>query len=112
MDFEAVIELNHLHAHAPQIVRDRSDSIRLFDAQLVGMANDGRSVRERACDRQHRQFIDQLRNFFPLNDGALEGRARYFDGAARFKLFDIFDCFAHLRPHANHHAQKRGARVV
>src|SRR5260370_33741834 len=44
MDFEAVIQLDYLNAHSPQIVRDRRDPITLLNAKLMGVANDGRAI--------------------------------------------------------------------
>ena len=91
---------------------DRRDAIGFFDPQLVGVADDGCAVGQRAGHGQDRQFVNQLRNFFAMNHGALKRHTRDFDDAARFYLIDIFNRFAHLRAHSNQNAERRRPRVV
>ena len=112
MNLEAIVHLDDLRAHDPQIVRDGGDAIGFLHPQFLGVANDRGAAGERAGHRQNRQFVDQLRNFFSLDDGAFERRAGDFDDAARLELIDIFDGFAHLRAHAHEHAEQCRARIV
>ena len=91
---------------------DRGNPIGFFDAQFVGMADNGCAVRERAGDGQDWQLIDQLRNFFPMNDRAFERRAGHFDNAARFQLIAIFDCFAHLRAHSHQDTEQGRPGII
>ena len=93
-------------------MRDRGDAIGFFYAQFLGMPNNRRAAGERARDSENRQFVNQLRHFFSLNDGPFQRRARDFDRSARLELIDVFDCFAQLRAHANEHAQQRRAGII
>ena len=112
MNLETIIQLDHLRAHGAQIVRDRGDAIGFLDAQFLGLPDDGRAAGERAGHGEDRQLIDQLRNFLALDDGAFERRAGDLHRPARLDLIDILDRFAHLRAHANQHAEQRRAGVV
>src|SRR6202047_1921478 len=76
------------------------------------MANNCCAVGQGASDRDHGQLIDQARDFFSLNDGALEWRPRNLGDAARLDLIDIFDSFAYLRPHSHENAEQPRARVI
>ena len=69
MNFQTIFQLDDLRSHRAQIVRDRRDAIGFFYAQFLGLTNNRRAARERAGHGEHRQLIDQLRNFFSLNDG-------------------------------------------
>src|ERR1041384_8497566 len=76
------------------------------------MTNDRRAGGKGPGNRQHRQFIDELRHFLALNDRALERCTRDLDNSTRLELIDIFDCFTHLRTHAHEHTEHGGARIV
>ena len=112
MNFEPVLQLDDVRAHRPQIMCDRRDAIGFLHSQLFGLANDRRPAGERARHSQDRQLVDKLRDFFPLNHGAFERRARHFHGAARFHLIDVIDRFPHLRTHPHEHAEHGRPRIV
>src|ERR1700694_5616277 len=98
---QAVVYLDNLCAHDAQIVRDGGDAIGFFNAQFLGVANNGGATGERAGDSENGQLVDELRDFFPLDDGALERRASYLNDAAMLELIDILNRFAHLSAHSN-----------
>ena len=82
MNFESVVHLDDLRAHDAQIMSDRSDAIGFLDPQFLGVPDDGGAGGKRSGDRQRRKFVDELRHFFSLNDGAFERRSGNFDYAA------------------------------
>jgi hypothetical protein len=59
---EAILKLNHLGTHCPQILRDKGDAIRFLRAQLACVANTDAAAGIRGDGRQYRQFINQLRS--------------------------------------------------
>ena len=65
MNFQAIIQFHDLRAHRAQIVRDRGDAIGFLHPQFLGMPDNGGAAGKRARDSENRQFVDQLRNFFP-----------------------------------------------
>ena len=88
------------------------DAISFFDAQFLRVTNNSGAGGERTGHSQGRKFVNELGNFFSLNNGAFERRARDFDYAAVLQLFDIFDRFAHLRAHANDDTKQRRPSIV
>ncbi len=112
MNLEAIIQLDDLRPHGAKIVRDRCDAIGFFDPQFLRLPDGGRAAGERAGHGENRQFIDQLRNLFALDDCPSERRTGNLHSAARLDLVDILDRFAHLRPHANQDSEEPRAGVV
>src|SRR6184192_693730 len=100
MNFEAIFHFGDLCTHGAQIVRDCGNAIAFLDAQLLRMANDCCAICQGACYCQYRQFVNELRHFFALNDGTFECDSCDLDDSARLKLIDIFDGFSPARPFA------------
>src|SRR5205807_6151930 len=46
VNLEAIVELDDLHTHRAQVLRDRGNAIGFFDPQLVGVTNDGGAAGE------------------------------------------------------------------
>ena len=105
MNFEAIIRFRDLCTHSAQIVRDRGNAIGFFHAQFLGMANNRFAICQDACDCEDRQFVNKLRHFSALNNGAFEREPRNLHDSPRLKLIDIFDGLAHLCTHSQQHAK-------
>ena len=72
----------------------------------MGVANDRRAISQCARNCECRQFVNQLRNFFPVNHRAFERYTGDFGDTARFQLIGVFNRFAHLRPHSHQNTQQ------
>ena len=78
----------------------------------MGVANDGRAISKRARNCQCRQFVNQLRNLFPVNHRTFERHTGDFDYTARFQLIDAFNRFTHLRAHSHQNAEQCRPSVI
>ena len=88
---------------------DCGNAVGFLHPQFLSLADDGGAVGKGASHRQHRKLVDQLRNFFSLNNGAFQHGTRYFHDAAWLELIHIFDRFANLGSHADQHTEHRCA---
>src|SRR5205823_6067712 len=78
---------------------------RIRFTNAVGILNNRCAICQGACYCQYRQFVNELRHFFALNDGTFERDSCDLDDTARLKLIDIFDGFSHLRAHSQQNAE-------
>src|SRR5947207_15227834 len=85
---QAIVHFRYLRPHGTQIVRDCSDAIAFFYAQLFRVPNNRLPVRKSASDCKDRQLIDKLRYYFTMNDSTLKRENGKFDNYNRFNLID------------------------
>src|SRR5262249_38157939 len=112
VNFKSIAQLRHMRAHGTQIVRYRRDAVVLLDAQFLCVADRCFAASEGPCDRENRQFVNEVWHLFALNNGCLEWNTGHFDDATSFKLLDILNCFSDLRAQSEQYAQQRGSRIV
>src|SRR6266498_596298 len=99
MNFETIVHLRDLRAHSAQIMRDSGNTIGFFHTQFLGMPNNRLTICQGARHCEDRQFVNELRHFSALNNGAFYRDPRDLDDSARIKLIDLVNCLAHLRTH-------------
>ena len=110
-DFHAVFELLDLGSHSAEVVDDGGDAVGFFDAEFLGVADDGATLGQCCRNGDDWNFIDEVRDFIDENRGTGEGGAVEFDVADGFACGLVND-FRHVRAHAAEDFENGGAGRV
>ena len=112
LDNHAVLGFPDARAHQFQIADHGTDSVRFLNAQFFRIADDCAAFSERSSHGEDGQFVDHIRDFAPLDDGAMKRATPDFDRAHLFDLVEFFDVLAVPRAHADEDRQDTGPRFV